>query len=50
MTIAAAPEATEVISMPYVVVEGLLNFHSPKLAGAHDIRVFLAPPEELRRM
>ncbi len=35
---------------PYVVVEGLLNFHSPKLAGAHDIRVFLAPPEELRRM
>ena len=34
---------------PYVVVEGLLNFHSEELRGAHDIRVFLAPPEELRR-
>ena len=34
---------------PYVVVEGLLNFHSEELCGAHDIRVFLAPPEELRR-
>ncbi len=33
----------------YVVVEGLLNFHSEELRGAHDIRVFLAPPEELRR-
>ena len=35
---------------PYVVVEGLLGFHSETLRGAHDIRVFLAPPEELRRM
>ena len=34
---------------PYVVVEGLLNFHSEELRGAHDIRVFLAPPEDLRR-
>jgi len=34
----------------YVVVEGLLNFHSEELREAHDIRVFLAPPEELRRM
>jgi len=34
---------------PFVVVEGLLNFSSEKLCGAHDIRVFLAPPEELRR-
>jgi phosphoribulokinase len=34
---------------PYVVVEGLLNFHSEELRVAHDIRVFLAPPEELRR-
>jgi phosphoribulokinase len=33
----------------YVVVEGLLNFHSEVLREAHDIRVFLAPPEELRR-
>jgi phosphoribulokinase len=35
---------------PYVVVEGLLGFHSEALRDAHDIRVFLAPPEELRRM
>ena len=34
---------------PYVVVEGLLNFHTERLRDAHDIRVFLAPPEELRR-
>jgi phosphoribulokinase len=33
----------------FVVVEGLLNFSSEKLCSAHDIRVFLAPPEELRR-
>jgi phosphoribulokinase len=34
---------------PYVVVEGLLGFHSEELRGAHDIRVFLAPPESMRR-
>ena len=34
----------------YVVFEGLLGFHSEELRAAHDIRVFLAPPEELRRM
>lgn len=34
---------------PYIVVEGLLGFHSEELSEAHDIRVFLAPPEELRR-
>ncbi len=43
----AAPEYVR--PHPYVVVEGLLNFHSEELRGAHDIRVFLAPPEELRR-
>src|SRR5215216_730908 len=34
---------------PYVVVEALLGYHSEELRAAHDIRVFLAPPEELRR-
>jgi phosphoribulokinase len=34
---------------PYVVAEGLLGFHSEALRDAQDIRVFLAPPEELRR-
>ncbi len=32
-----------------MVVEGLLNFHSEELRSAHDIRVFLAPSEDLRR-
>src|SRR3954447_10662729 len=31
------------------VGEGLLSFHTETLRTAHDIRVFLAPPEELRR-
>ena len=34
---------------PFVLVEGLLNFHTEPLRAAHDIRVFLAPPERLRR-
>jgi phosphoribulokinase len=33
----------------YLVVEGLLGFHTETLRSAHDVRVFLAPPEELRR-
>src|SRR5579859_2621532 len=33
----------------FLVVEGLLNFHTETLRRAHDVRVFLAPPEELRR-
>jgi phosphoribulokinase len=34
----------------FLVVEGLLNFHTEALRSAHDVRVFLAPPEELRRV
>ncbi len=33
----------------FLVIEGLLNFHTETLRTAHDIRVFLAPPEDLRR-
>jgi phosphoribulokinase len=33
----------------YVVVEALLGFHSEELCASHDIRVFLSPPESLRR-
>ncbi len=33
----------------FLVIEGLLNFHTERLRTAHDIRVFLAPPEDLRR-
>jgi phosphoribulokinase len=34
---------------PFVLVEGLLGFHTEPLRQAHDIRVFLSPPERLRR-
>jgi phosphoribulokinase len=33
----------------YLVVEGLLGFYTETLRSVHDVRVFLAPPEELRR-
>jgi phosphoribulokinase len=33
----------------YLVVEGLLSYHTETLRSAHDVRVFLAPPEELLR-
>jgi phosphoribulokinase len=33
----------------FLIFEGLLNFHTETLRAAHDIRVFLAPPEDLRR-
>jgi phosphoribulokinase len=33
----------------FLVMEGLLNFHTETLRSLHDVRVTLAPPEELRR-
>ena len=33
----------------FVVVEGLLGYHTPELSSQFDVRVYLAPPEELRR-
>ena len=33
----------------FLVMEGLLNFHTETLRSLHDVRVVLAPPEELRR-
>lgn len=33
----------------FVVTEGLLAFHTPELREKFDVRVYLAPPEELRR-
>lgn len=33
----------------FTVVEGLLAFHTPKMREAFDVRIFLDPPEELRR-
>jgi phosphoribulokinase len=33
----------------FAVIEGLLGYHTPALASIYDVRVYLAPPEELRR-
>ena len=33
----------------FVVIEGLLGYHTTELTDAYDVRVYLAPPEELRR-
>jgi phosphoribulokinase len=33
----------------FVVTEGLLGFYDSELAESFDVRVYLAPPEELRR-
>jgi phosphoribulokinase len=33
----------------FTVVEGLLGYHTPTLRDSYDVRVFLAPPEDLRR-
>jgi phosphoribulokinase len=33
----------------FTIVEGLLGFHTKTMREAYDMRVFLAPPEELRR-
>jgi phosphoribulokinase len=33
----------------FVLIEGLLGYHTTELASNFDVRVYLAPPEELRR-
>ncbi|MBA3420897.1 MAG: phosphoribulokinase [Thermoleophilaceae bacterium] len=42
-----APEYVE--PRPFAIVEGLLGYYTEELREAHDVRVFLAPPEDLRR-
>jgi phosphoribulokinase len=34
---------------PFTIVEGLLGYYSKALLDAYDVRVYLAPPEDLRR-
>jgi phosphoribulokinase len=34
---------------PFTIVEGLLGYHSEEMRDCYDVRVYLAPPEELRR-
>jgi phosphoribulokinase len=33
----------------FTVIEGLLGYHTPEMRDVYDVRVFLAPPEDLRR-
>jgi len=33
----------------FTVVEGLLGYHTKEMRDCYDVRVYLAPPEELRR-
>jgi phosphoribulokinase len=33
----------------FTLIEGLLGYHTPALRDCYDVRVFLAPPEDLRR-
>jgi phosphoribulokinase len=33
----------------FTLIEGLLGYHTPELRDCYDVRVFLAPPEDLRR-
>jgi phosphoribulokinase len=33
----------------FAVIEGLLGYHTKEMAAIYDVRVYLAPPEELRR-
>ena len=40
---------TYVEPQQFAVVEGLLGYYTDELRGLYDVRVFLAPPEELRR-
>jgi phosphoribulokinase len=38
-----------VVPKPFTIVEGLLGYHSEDLLDGYDVRVYLAPPEDLRR-
>jgi phosphoribulokinase len=38
-----------VVPAQFTIVEGLLGFHTHALRDLYDVRVFLAPPEDLRR-
>jgi phosphoribulokinase len=33
----------------FTIIEGLLGYHRPAMRQVYDVRVFLAPPEQLRR-
>src|SRR5713226_10595554 len=38
-----------IVPRPFLIVEGLLGFYWQEMRNAYSVRVFLNPPEELRR-
>lgn len=38
-----------VVPTPYTIIEGLLAYHTEAMRDACDVRIYLAPPESLRR-
>src|SRR6266705_2268897 len=38
-----------IVPQPFLIVEGLLGFYWQEMRNAYSVRVFLNPPEELRR-
>jgi len=38
-----------VVPERFTLIEGLLGYHLPELREVYDVRVFLSPPEDLRR-
>jgi phosphoribulokinase len=39
-----------IVPREFVIVEGLLGFHTPAMQAFYDVKVFLDPPEDLRRV
>jgi len=39
-----------IVPREFVIVEGLLGFHAPTMLPFYDVKVFLDPPEDLRRI
>ena len=45
---ALAP-AEHITPAQFTIVEGMLGFHTPAMRDTYDVRIFLDPPEDLRR-
>jgi phosphoribulokinase len=41
--------AEYVAPMQFTIVEGMLGFHTPAMRDVYDVRIYLDPPEDLRR-
>ncbi|MHB1568648.1 MAG: phosphoribulokinase [Solirubrobacteraceae bacterium] len=41
--------AEHVTPMQFTIVEGMLGFHTAAMRAVYDVRIFLDPPEDLRR-